>query len=151
MRRWWNAGCLLLFIALCVLLTQTAATYRVRYTTENLLKSTAPNFEEGVQYWVDFGTLLGFTRDRRAILGDNDGDLCIPDTLQNHEKVRRALAPLAGEWLNWGAYRVYGDFRTVHVDIYLVEETATSFKVATGEVVDKNLVFPLRQGVAVCN
>ena len=40
-----------------------------------LLCKILSNFD--VKYWLDFGTLLGFHRDKNIIEYDNDIDLCI--------------------------------------------------------------------------
>ena len=137
---------LLLSLLLIVLLVQVAAAHRVRHTIERLVHRLASDFEsEGVDYWVDFGTLLGIVRDRRAIMGDNDADVCILDTPENHERVQRVVRRMGGRWLDWGAYRVYGDFETVHADIYVVKDRETSYENPTGDIADKGLILPLRK------
>jgi len=64
-----------------------------------------------VEYWVDFGTLLGIIRENDIILGDNYVDICILDTKSNHEKmklVKNDIEKLGFKFTKekWDAYRV---------------------------------------------
>jgi phosphorylcholine metabolism protein LicD len=43
-----------------------------------------------INYWVDFGTLLGIIRENDIILYDNDVDICLVDTPELHEKMNLA-------------------------------------------------------------
>jgi hypothetical protein len=79
----------------------------------------------GVDYWADFGTLLGFHRDRDIILGDKDADLSAmvsekPKVLALADAFRRAdleLTDCGGR--SRRVLRIH-DVRTrFHLDIYL--------------------------------
>ena len=44
----------------------------------NLLIKTVPILNNNnIEYWIDFGTLLGLHRDKDIIIGDTDCDICI--------------------------------------------------------------------------
>jgi phosphorylcholine metabolism protein LicD len=70
---------------------------------------------------VDFGTLLGIHRDKDIILGDNDGDVCIP--ISEEKKLLDALKNSGNyfiKWdrLHWPAFRTYN--KNIFIDLYLV-------------------------------
>ena len=79
----------------------------------------------GIDYWADFGTLLGFRREADIIRSDKDADLCV----MAEEKARIvALAPAfarAGMELNSGAGRSGRVLRILdartryHLDVYV--------------------------------
>jgi hypothetical protein len=65
-----------------------------------------------VDYWADFGTLLGIIRDNDIILGDNDVDVSVVDTPLLHEKMKQVTEDLLKKGYktvrqSWPAYRVY--------------------------------------------
>jgi hypothetical protein len=134
---------ILLVIALVVLVTKLYTLYDQRERIRRLFIDLTKNFEnEGVIYWVDFGTLLGITRDGDIIFGDNDADVCIYDTKENRHRVEKVVKSMGGEYLDWGAYRVYDN--KLFIDIYIVKETESEFKVPTGEVIHRSLVEPVK-------
>jgi len=77
-----------------------------------------------VDYWADFGTLLGFYRERDVILSDKDADLCVLDS----EKPK--ILALADEFRREGleltdsggrsrqVLRIYDAPTRYHLDIY---------------------------------
>lgn len=54
---------------------------------------TTNNGDDGVQWWIDFGTLLGWRRERDIILGDTDVDICV--LIPSSGNVEAILAPVA--------------------------------------------------------
>jgi len=65
-----------------------------------------------IDYWVDFGTLLGIIRDKDIIWGDNDVDISVIDCEDLHDKMKKAKHILEHKGYTvikqtWGAYRVY--------------------------------------------
>ena len=99
------------------------------------------NFEkENVKYWVDFGTLLGICREGDIILGDNDADVCIYDEKENREKIEKVVYSMGGNYLDWGAYRVYD--KDLFIDIYIIKENDGMIITPTGEVIEKDVIEP---------
>lgn len=102
----------------------------------------------GVEYWVDFGTLLGLVRNGKPIIGDNDVDICVTNTPINHERIREALTHLSKKYtttglLHWNAYRIIG--RWTHVDIYISKTMGDRLVIPDSEPIPSHLVFPLQQ------
>lgn len=99
----------------------------IQDTTRNILRKIAINTiilfnKYNVEYWVDFGTLLGIIRENDIILGDNDIDICILDTKSNHEKmklVKNDIEKLGFKFTKetWSAYRVRKSI--LFADIYI--------------------------------
>jgi hypothetical protein len=126
--------------------------------------------QEHVDYWIDFGTLLGVTRDKDIIFGDNDIDICIWDTPKNHASVRQALQNMSkvcyvSDLLDWGAYHVYDTLankdsdgnseapfykKAVHVDLYVVRRKG-DFVEFPDEPISVDLIVPTRKQWVVCN
>jgi len=99
--------------------------------------------ENNVKYWTDFGTLLGITRDHDIIMGDNDADVCIVPTSENIENCKKVVENMGGEYLDWGAFRVYdGD---VFVDIYVPSIVDNQYKNPTGELIDIDMIQPIQK------
>ena len=75
-----------------------------------------------INYWVDFGTLLGLHREKDIIMGDMDCDICIWKTEEDH--IRFFLVNFCQNKDNftfkeydWGVFRIYyNKFR--FMDIY---------------------------------
>jgi len=51
--------------------------------------------QSGVDYWLDFGSLLGLMREGNILEGDTDVDISVVDTPENVEKLEHSRAPLA--------------------------------------------------------
>jgi hypothetical protein len=76
--------------AALLLLTPFVDRYR-RRQLRRLLRDLSSAFNaSGIDYWCDFGTLLGLVRDGDLILGDKDVDLSVP--IEEKPRVM-ALAP----------------------------------------------------------
>lgn len=79
----------------------------------------------GVDYWADFGTLLGFHRERDVILGDKDADLCAlapekPKIVALAEDFHRAGLEMTDRGGRSRRVLRIHDARTrFHLDIYL--------------------------------
>jgi phosphorylcholine metabolism protein LicD len=75
-----------------------------------------------IDYWIDFGTLLGITRENDIILYDNDIDIVLIDTPGLHQKMMSAkdnIIKLGYKFkrMHWNAYRVYK--YGLFIDLYL--------------------------------
>jgi phosphorylcholine metabolism protein LicD len=86
-----------------------------------------------IDYWVDFGTLLGIYRDNDIILGDNDIDIIVVDSEELHRKMEMVGNDMINKCykfkkMEWSAYRVY--YYTYHVDIYINKKD-----ISTGEYI----------------
>ena len=92
--------------------------------------------DSGVQYWLDFGTLLGVIREGDIILGDNDVDICIRDDDDTRARmegpVRTRLQAQGYELkrLTWSAYRVRA--HGLFVDVYITKTSGDTIIGATG-------------------
>jgi hypothetical protein len=116
----------------------------LRSTIRTLYIRLVEQFEENnIEYWTDFGTLLGMTRDHDIIIGDNDADVCIVPTSENIEKCKKVVENMGGEYLEWGAFRVYdGD---VFVDIYIPTIIGNQYKNPTAELIDIDMIHPIQK------
>lgn len=99
--------------------------------------------KQGVDYWVDYGTLLGIVRENDIIQHDNDVDVCMMDTPENHPKVRAAMDALYKKnkgyiftYEPWGAYRIkiksliWNRF----ADVYLTKQVDNKYVDPTGAI-----------------
>jgi hypothetical protein len=91
-----TTAALLTVILVAGLVAFTAAIDRYRRRElQRLLRDVSAVFNEnGVDYWCDFGTLLGLVRDGNLILGDKDVDLSV---LVGEKEHVMALAPALAE------------------------------------------------------
>ena len=98
------------------------------YITRSILRKMAIDIIDtfnicDIDYWVDFGTLLGIIREEDIILGDLDVDICVVESPELHEKMKMAKSILEkkGYKVNkeiWDAYRVR-KYRYPYADIYI--------------------------------
>ncbi len=84
--------------------------------------------DNNIEYWVDFGTLLGLHRDGDIIMGDNDCDICIWE--KDREKVKPVLLDICLKTKNFtfkeydgGSFKIFYHYPYVtsiiiHCDIY---------------------------------
>lgn len=100
-----------------------------RYRHKELRKlalSVIPKLNEHkINYWVDYGTLLGIIREGDIIKHDEDVDIClIPD-----ENLGKKLQTIVDEikenkyyleYHTWGAYRIRKNI-LVYADLYIME------------------------------
>ena len=89
-----------------------------------------------VDYWTDFGTLLGIVREKDIILWDTDVDLIVLESEELHQKMKEVKNILTRKGYkfkkeNWDAYRVYLYFW--HVDIYINKKGTDNYLGAEGE------------------
>lgn len=96
----------------------------LRYMAINTIKIFNEN---NVDYYVDYGTLLGIYREKDIILDDNDVDICVFDTQEFHDKIPQMKKEfkkknLIIEKQTWSAYRVYYPPFRYFCDIYLVRK-----------------------------
>ena len=100
--------------------------YCVRKILRNMARDVIIEFNKNdIDYWVDFGTLLGITRDKDIIWGDNDVDICIVDNRETHHRMKFVKNSLLKKGYNfkkmdWSAYRVYscGLFTDIYINEY---------------------------------
>lgn len=81
---------------------------------------------EGVDYWLDYGTLLGIFREEDVIFWDNDVDFCVFDSPELQTKLWRVAQRLCDKGIVWtrvsdGIFRFYHRFIPVviHADVYV--------------------------------
>lgn len=111
------------------------------YNTINILE------KHNVNYWVDFGTLLGLVRENDIILYDNDVDICVvsKNLHENKQLVNdfKRVNLRFEKQKHWNAYRVYDSMGCI-VDMYINTLTENSsdpnsepmYKGATGKTSD---------------
>ena len=93
--------------------------------------------KSGVDYWLDFGSLLGLMREGNILEGDTDVDISVVDTPENVEKLENSRAPLADmgvflkKELTWNAYRAASSLGYVH--LYLTPLVNHSYQGAIGD------------------
>lgn len=94
-----------------------------------------------VDYWIDFGTLLGIIREDDIIFGDGDVDFIIKDTKSNHDKIsliKHDLKKKGYKLINMGdvMYRVI-DKHGLYGDIYINKlDEKTKMYIGVGEGAD---------------
>jgi hypothetical protein len=131
----------LISFVILILLIRVYLLFEVRRRLRRLFMCLVDNFEQtGVRYWVDFGTLLGVWRTGDVILGDNDADVCVYPDEENLKKVEKVVYDMGGEYLEWGAYRVYDGY--LFVDIYVIKFDGDTIITPTGEVIDASFIEP---------
>jgi hypothetical protein len=116
-----------------------------RKIIRNLFIKTIKNLDKyNIEYWVDFGTLLGIERDKDIILGDNDADICIVNTPENLNKFYKNNI---GKFAYNNIYRVYNlsIFGNFFVDLYIPEIVKNQYKIPTGELIDIKLIQPIQK------
>jgi len=118
----------LLLILIIILITiLSSREYILHYYTRIYLRDIAKNTiklfnKYNIDYWVDFGTLLGIIRNNDIIYGDNDIDIVILDTKSNHEKMKLVKDDIEKLGFKvskeyWDAYRIRKYF--LFADIYI--------------------------------
>jgi hypothetical protein len=65
------------------------------------------------------------------------------NTPENKSRISAVVNAMGGEYLNWGAYRVYNN--GVFIDIYVIKETSSEFHSPTGEIVQRTLIEPVKK------
>ena len=109
-----------------------------------------------IDYWIDFGTLLGYYREKSILAHDIDVDFGVPE--EYYEKIWNSRHMLSKGFIMYDtSYKHRGpklfiSFKGFDIDLYFYEDTGD--KLASYEVTkypsemkpfDKNLAFPLRQ------
>lgn len=103
--------------------------------------------KEDVEYWVDFGTLLGITRDRDIIMGDYDGDICVTPTMENLEKCIKIARRMGGSYSEKDVIRIPDKtWFFVHIDLFIptIEENGI-YKTPCGEKIPVHLIHPIQK------
>lgn len=108
-----------------------------------LINVTETFNEEGIEYWIDFGTLLGIYRDNKIIPYDNDIDICIINF--DNDKIKKCQDKLKKKYIkledekSWSAYRCWFDISFINSykfgtfgDIYINKISDTEYLGATG-------------------
>lgn len=137
-----------MFITICILLIFLLLLcylfyiYNFRRLLRNLAIDIINAFNDNdINYWVDFGTLLGIIRDNDIIIGDTDVDICVINYPENIKKIEKALKQLTNQgyitkrMTDWNAYRVYYFYDYLYADIYInnMDDNKKEFIGATGE------------------
>ncbi len=109
----------------------------------NMAIDTFKMFDKyNIDYWTDYGTLLGLVRECDIIPHDADVDVCLFNTPDLKEKLV-AIADELGtkyhlEYHAWGAYRIESNtLIPFHVDMYLIKEEGDLYVDPTGKVPKK--------------
>ena len=128
-------------ILIIIILVWILYIFLQRKIIRNLFIKTIKNLEkDNIEYWVDFGTLLGIERDKDIILGDNDADICIVNTPENLNKFYKSNI---GKFAYNNIYRVYNLW--LFVDLYIIEIVNDQYKAPTGEIIDINFIQPIQK------
>ena len=108
------------------------------------LRSLAKTVFEGfnkhnINYWADYGTLLGIVRDKDIIFHDTDVDICVPYTEDFHRKIRQIVDEIGGDirldYYPWKHYRIRNDnYWGFYVDIYSIKEKGEFLVDPTGKI-----------------
>jgi len=111
MSKWWMLGWLVLLIGSISL--SIAWMHFARARIRDLLVWGSRAFkEEGLDYWIDYGTLLGLKRGSDVILWDNDADFCVLESPDLDAKLWKIALRLSDYGIVWtrvaeGIYRFY--------------------------------------------
>jgi hypothetical protein len=112
--------------------------YLRRQHLTHLLRKTCECFnQENIEYWVDFGSLLGIHRENGVILGDGDADICIINL--SKKKFKRAAHALRAHNLSFrkvffvNMYRVSTHGCTCYLDCYVNVASGDTYIGATGK------------------
>lgn len=118
-----NVSYVLLFVILLLFLYILLRIISFRLIRANLrvlfLKSLSIFNKNNIEYWVDFGTLIGIHREKDIIIGDTDCDVCVWE--KDAAKIKPVLEnhgddELVFKDLGW-AFRFYYKY-AFHIDIY---------------------------------
>lgn len=115
--------------------------YTLRKIAVDLFTSLNNN---NVEYWADFGTLLGIVRENDIIWWDTDVDVVVVDTPELHEKMGLVGKDLVKkgytmEKMDWRAYRVY--YLGLYADLYInsINHNKNVYIGATGKDGNSNI------------
>jgi len=128
----------------------------MRALLRQMFKDILPIIDSsGLDYWIDYGTLLGFARNKDIIFGDFDIDICVWNTPSNIDILKTKIYPkIASPYTfikeDWSAYRVFRPtpipFLKAHMDIYLLDKNDSGFvsldvgNANSGDTIPSNLL-----------
>ena len=113
-------------IFIIILLYISYIIYKVykRYILRKMLVELIKSFNNyEVDYWIDFGTLLGIVREDDIIWMDDDIDICVLENDELHHKIKLVKEDLYKKGykdfrkMDWSAYRLYKN--DIYSDIYI--------------------------------
>ena len=137
---------ILIIVILILIIISWIVFYQItrRRIIRNLLIKLINEFEKHkIKYWIDFGSLLGITREQDIIIGDNDGDVCIlAEDEENTLKVKQIVEEMNGKYFEWGAFRVYEC--VFFIDIYLVQKEGMNLSFPGEEmIIPQEYILPI--------
>jgi phosphorylcholine metabolism protein LicD len=130
---------ILIILIIIILIIFLLHPYLLRYILRNMAKDIIYILNKyNINYWVDFGTLLGIIRENDVILYDTDVDICLVDTPELHEKMKLVKEDMIKlgynlKKMDWSAYRIYK--YGFYTDLYLnkKDDINKQYIGATGE------------------
>ena len=136
---------ILLFYCIFLVIAITIRKIIQKRLRKLFIKSIQIFNNNNIEYWVDFGTLLGIHREKDIIIGDNDCDICIWE--KDQDRVRLVLQNFCDsdnsvyfEEYDWGAFRIFYD--KVFMDIYKckIDSNQNVVKIPSARDTPKNLL-----------
>lgn len=146
---------LVIFLLLVYILFKLCIRIKEEYTQKNLRNHLAKVIrkfnEKNIDYWADYGTLLGMIRENDIIRHDNDTDICLFPNQENIEqKLKDVVQELGSPYNlayypkdnNLGLYRIYSSeniLLPIYTDIYVTRLKDEYYEDISGKL-HKNLL-----------
>lgn len=114
--------------------------------------------QTGLDYWLDFGTLLGFYREKGLIPHDIDVDYSMPQDAYEKILSMRHMIPQGFRWYD-SSYRhngpkLYMNYKGFDIDIYFYTDLGNSVRSTEKtrypneqQEIPKSLIFPLKETI----
>jgi phosphorylcholine metabolism protein LicD len=118
----------------------------IRNILRKMAKDIIPILNKySIDYWVDFGTLLGIIREKDIILNDDDIDITLIDTPELYNKMTLAKEDIiklgySFKRMDWSAYRIYKD-KKIFADLYLNKKDDTNKQYIGAEGEKSNIAY----------
>tara|TARA_Y100001972_G_C7665355_1_gene336230 strand:- start:5016 stop:5507 length:492 start_codon:yes stop_codon:yes gene_type:complete len=121
------------------------------------LKSIDFMNKTGLEYWLDFGTLLGYHREKGIIPHDIDVDYSMPE--EAYDKILRKMdkIPPGFSWYDTShrhhGPKIYMNYKGFDIDVYFYKDLGEAVRSTENtsypnerQDIPKSLVFPLKEG-----